>query len=365
MDNQGQQQQQQQRKRIASIDSRLTNEINQGGQGKVYPPRSSKRGSLRDSSESRSRERGGGGGGGVSETSSGYLAGASSGFVVDSPSSRGGSYWGGIEGNNPSYSGGVSSYGMSGFSSIREGGQGGHFFQPGAGTSGFSFEGGGGGGASYWDGSYRSSITGSPSLFGGGTGARLTSLNLISQNQTQAATSSSDESKLSIQQPWGEIGRGVSPIGRSRAQSPSLVRSESPIGGGRKLKELSRRLRYSIGQPGVTAANRDKGLVGIAKPPKDGNGELGRVAVAGKTCKFFFLSTFPLFSRISLIVKLVFSVEVIENTSWFDSETQSNSTQHGNFSHSPFLLYRRSSISFSWSSCWRRLAKQRETKRIG
>lgn len=305
LDNQGQ------RKRHGSTDSRLsTTEVgatSQGGGGnnRIYPrgaswqPRNTH--NQRDSSESRSRER-------ISQsnTSSGYLASTSgSGFIVDSPGSRGGSYWGGVS----------SSYtaGMSGFSQ-QGGGGGGHYFQPGAGTSGFSFEtpGAGGAGTSYWDASFRSSITGSPSLFGGGVGgggiqSRLTSINL-NQNQNQQgnhqAASSSDESKLSIIQPppWGggELARGSTSPSRPRAQSPnwqlSLRRSESPMGGGRKLKENSRKLRYSIQQPGVTAANRDKGLVGIAKPPKDsnsGNGELGRVVVAGKTCKFS-LSHFPL-----------------------------------------------------------------------
>lgn len=300
LDNQGQ------RKRHGSTDSRLSGEVGQsqgGGNNRIYPrgnwqPRNH---NARDSSESRSRER-------ISEsnTSSGYLASTSgSGFIVDSPGSRGGSYWGGVS----------SSYtaGMSGFS--QQGGGGGHYFQPGAGTSGFSFEtpGAGGAGTSYWDASFRSSITGSPSLFGGGVGgggiqSRLTSINLNqNQNQNQQgnhqAASSSDESKLSIiQPPWGggELARGSTSPSRPRAQSPnwqlSLRRSESPMGGGRKLKENSRKLRYSIQQPGVTAANRDKGLVGIAKPPKDsnsGNGELGRVVVAGKTCKFS-LSHFPL-----------------------------------------------------------------------
>ncbi|KDE06920.1 hypothetical protein MVLG_02807 [Microbotryum lychnidis-dioicae p1A1 Lamole] len=51
---------------------------------------------------------------------------------------------------------------------------------------------------------------------------------------------------------------------------------ENPLGGGRKLKEHSRAMRYSIG-----VVSRERGMVAMAKPKEDGE---GRVAVAGRTC---------------------------------------------------------------------------------
>ncbi|GAA6013298.1 hypothetical protein JCM11491_006345 [Sporobolomyces phaffii] len=178
-----------------------------------------------------------------------------------------------------------------------------HFFQPGAGSSGFSFEGHGSssGVGSFWDGSYRSSITGSPSLFGssvrvssstgGGGGGSI-----------QPATATASTTNTPARYPWNSNvvesgGGGGSSSGSASShlarpsrpltrQPPSfdLSRSASPMGGGRKLKEYSRGLKHSL----ASSNSRDelKGLVGIAKPPRNGlvgnANDLGRVAVAGK-----------------------------------------------------------------------------------
>ncbi|GAA5898988.1 uncharacterized protein JCM6883_003502 [Sporobolomyces salmoneus] len=223
-----------------------------------------------------------------------------------------------------------------------------HFFQPGAGSSGFSFElphhhhhhsssggnggNGGGGVGSFWDGSYRSSITGSPSLFGtstsrnnstssgggGGGGGGLNShLSSTSRypwsNEDTTSTSSPSASAvppLPLPIPGHHHHQNQQqrpPL--SRAQSPTsqlnnLARSSSPLGGGRKLKEFSRGLSFSLsssvtstsgygygygrgtgaGREGGSGGELEKGLIGIAKPRKNGivQTDLGRVAVAGK-----------------------------------------------------------------------------------
>lgn len=187
-----------------------------------------------------------------------------------------------------------------------------HFFQPGAGSSGFSFEHPHSSlstGASFWDGSYRSSITGSPSLFG------TSSSRNNSSAAAPASTAAAAHSQLSnARYPWNagpesatvpydysSSSSSSSPLPLpvpaahrpllSRAQSPTtlnLARSSSPLGGGRKLKEFSRGMRHTL--TSATAGREvEKGLIGIAKPRKNGivgNGnDLGRVAVAGKHCK--------------------------------------------------------------------------------
>ncbi|GAA5922933.1 uncharacterized protein JCM15063_003473 [Sporobolomyces koalae] len=216
----------------------------------------------RDSSNSRSRER-------ERERSDT----GSSGWAADSPngtgySLRGNSYWG-SESANASFGPGTS-----GFSTFGES----HFFQPGAGSSGFSFEQSSSSLAAvgpYWDGSYRSSVLGSPSIFDRHHQQPQTQAS--SSNKVHPAQSSSDESRLSHL--WESSSSSPS---RSRARSPTTAianhdRTASPVGGGRKLKEHSRGLRHTFS----STSREEKGLVGIAKPPRD-SGEAGRVAVAGK-----------------------------------------------------------------------------------
>lgn len=58
--------------------------------------------------------------------------------------------------------------------------------------------------------------------------------------------------------------------------SAGRFRGESLTGGGKKPKDQSRGLRYAVSAPA-----RERGLTGLAKPRE---GDLGRVAVAGKTC---------------------------------------------------------------------------------
>ena len=81
--------------------------------------------------------------------------------------------------------------------------------------------------------------------------------------------------------------RGSLPRGRNGAspgrsswddRQESVQRSSPGLGGGRKRKDASRRLSYSV------AANLtgDRGMVGVAKP---GDKSEGRVAVAGRTCE--------------------------------------------------------------------------------
>ncbi|GAA6063914.1 hypothetical protein JCM10212_003532 [Sporobolomyces blumeae] len=241
---------------------------------RISAPYGQKRGSWanRDSSASRSRERE------RSDASSSAFAasgGSAPGFT-DSPGAVGGGlisrYGGGGFGSaywgseplpaNASYSAFSSFAGASGFSLSMVSGDS-HYFQPGAGASGFSFEAGGGGSGPFWDGSYRSSTTGSSSLFGPSS---------RSQGSYLGDQSSSDDSRLNVL----PLDLPTTSPYRSRPHSPS-IRTSSPMGGGRKPKDSSRGLRFS-----VASSARDKGLVGLAKPPKDS--EQGRVAVAGKSC---------------------------------------------------------------------------------
>ncbi|GAA5950353.1 hypothetical protein JCM3765_004517 [Sporobolomyces pararoseus] len=275
------------RQRFSSQDSSSAMITNGGGGGTRF-----KRASWRDSSNSRSRER---------ERERERERSDSSGFQFSS-----------------------SNYSNSSSSPFRAS----HFFQPGAGSSGFSFEqqqqqqySSSSFSVGYWDGSYRSSITGSPSLFGGGAS---------SSTRYNPWSSSNNNSNLSVTSGGGGGDppssssassahlRRENSSSLSRAQSPSnvlnLSRSSSPLGGGRKLKEFSRGMSYDLitkksstsststlsssttttistssssSPPSAStaaAAVVEKGLVGLAKPPKNGivNNELGRVAVAGK-----------------------------------------------------------------------------------
>ncbi|GAA5858713.1 hypothetical protein JCM8547_004952, partial [Rhodosporidiobolus lusitaniae] len=238
----------------------------------------------RDSSESRSRERDEGRSRGEPALSiTGATGGSDARAYADSPSNlsvRGGGanpYWG-MEALPPNAS-------LSAFSSFGTGGGslGGqndsHFF----GSSAFSFE-GTGAGSVFWDGSYRSSVSGSPSIFDNSRPSPLhrhashenSPLNpraSSSGNGSSSAGSGSQAPNQPAVQLWDLPASGSS---RSTAGS-SAVRTSSPMGGGRKPKEASRALRFP-----VATVSRDKGLVGLAKPPKEA--EQGRVAVAGKTC---------------------------------------------------------------------------------
>ncbi|GJN92156.1 hypothetical protein Rhopal_005186-T1 [Rhodotorula paludigena] len=199
---------------------------------------------------------------------------------VDSPSVlsfRGGSSYWGSETLPPNAS--LSNF--SSFSGVANNDS--HFFS--AGASAFSFEGGPASAGAYWDGSYRSSVTGSPSIFDDSRpspfllrqatndSSPLNPRTLSSDGS--ASTSAAQAASAAPQQPvalW-DLPQSSS----SRSSGPSYARTSSPVGGGRKPKEASRRLRYS-----VATVSRDKGLVGLAKPHRDA--EQGRVAVAGKTC---------------------------------------------------------------------------------
>lgn len=194
--------------------------------------------------KSRSRERTGG------DPSLAYIVQSR---MVGGGASSSGSYWGG-ESLPPNASGSTFSMfapGSSGFTGENHS----HFF----GTSAFSFEGG--------DHSWRSS--GSPSLFSGGGGGSQTRFTLpehssIPENHSGFA-------------PSGSLAASWEPSSANSARG----RGESSMGGGRKMKESSRALRYYI-----NGASRDRGMVGLAKPK--GEGEQGRVAVAGRTCAFNF-----------------------------------------------------------------------------
>ncbi|GAA5867913.1 hypothetical protein JCM3774_004719 [Rhodotorula dairenensis] len=152
-----------------------------------------------------------------------------------------------------------------------------HFFPHG--SSAFSFE-ASGVSVSPWDSSYRSSAAGSPSLF---EGSRSNSIprrssgaaSPLPQHQQQQPRSDPTAASLGFR-PATDRQAHDSPGSRSPSSVPSLARTSSPVGGGRKPKESSRALRYS-----VPTGARDKGLVGLAKPPREV--EQGRVAVAGKT----------------------------------------------------------------------------------
>lgn len=277
-----------------------------------YEPRARASGSrtgwrARDLSESRSRERrppltfgdvsgsgfsGLGGGGGAGGGGTSYL-----GSVSESPSSlsfRTG--WagsgGGILGNSVGGAGGGeqlppnASY--SAFSTFGgpAGGVDSHFFPHS--SSAFSFEMGGSVSNSPWDSSYRSSLAGSPSPFNSDTRSSSVPRQpsglpspLQPRSDPTAATTSAGNLYSSLAAAGGSRNGldslHASPPTRSPASVPaSFARTSSPIGGGRKLKDSSRGLRYTVATPA-----RDKGLVGLAKPPKDA--EQGRVAVAGKT----------------------------------------------------------------------------------
>lgn len=269
------------------------------GSASRYEPRTRSSGSrtgwrTRDLSESRSRERrpplsfadsggssgsgvGGGGGG------SGYLTG-----VAESPLSmsfRSGTGWAGGAGGEqlpPNAS-------VSAFSSLASGGGPApgesHFFPHG--SSAFSFETSGGGvSVSPWgdNNSYRSSVT--PS-FGGLDGSRSSSIprrssSGVASPVTQPPQPRSDPTTTTAAAALGfrpDHPTRSSPSSRSPSSVPSLARTSSPVGGGRKPKDASRALRYS-----VSTSARDKGLIGLAKPPKEAAAEQqGRVAVAGKT----------------------------------------------------------------------------------
>ncbi|GAA5861386.1 hypothetical protein JCM1840_005350 [Sporobolomyces johnsonii] len=280
------------RKRHGSTDSPLS-EAAQGATGAAAAARYAGYGGAgwrtRESSSSRSRDRGGD----RNDPSFSLFGGASSGSggapaYIESPgamSFRGGGGGGGGGSGNNSYWGmevlppnasasAVSSYaGGSAFSSSMLPGES-HFFSPGPGASGFSFEkslSGQGSARPYWDGSYRSSVTGSPSIFG----AAAPSSRYQSPLPPRTTPSSSDGSRAGSHQP--QLWDLPPSISLRSAASSSHVRTSSPVGGGRKLKDASRGLRYS-----VTTVSREKGLVGLAKPPKEA--EQGRVAVAGRTC---------------------------------------------------------------------------------
>ncbi|BGP12380.1 SEA (Seh1-associated) complex subunit [Rhodosporidiobolus nylandii] len=223
--------------------------------------------SNRDSSESRSRERGDGGDGRMEPALS--ITGAS-GYAADSPLSLPPSSYAGSEVLPPN----ATSYASGAGSSFLSAGDS-HFFQPG--VSAFSFEAGAPGG---WDRSYRSPTAGSPSIF---DDWRPSLLHRSSTNESSPLNPRSASSLAGS----GSAGSGVQPIpvqlwdlptsGSSRSFGSSAIRTTSPLGGGRKAKDASRGLRFP-----VQTVSRDKGLVGLAKPAKET--DLGRVAVAGKTC---------------------------------------------------------------------------------
>ncbi|KAG0662935.1 hypothetical protein C6P46_003023 [Rhodotorula mucilaginosa] len=269
------------------------------GSASRYEPRTRSSGSrtgwrTRDLSESRSRERrpplsfadsggssgsgvGGGGGG------SGYLTG-----VAESPLSmsfRSGTGWAGGAGGEqlpPNAS-------VSAFSSLASGGGPApgesHFFPHG--SSAFSFETSGGGvSVSPWgdNNSYRSSVA--PS-FGGLDGSRSSSIPRRSSSGVTSPVPQPPQPRSDPTTTTAAAALGFrpdhptrsSPSSRSPSSVPSLARTSSPVGGGRKPKDASRALRYS-----VSTSARDKGLIGLAKPPKEAAAEQqGRVAVAGKT----------------------------------------------------------------------------------
>ncbi|KAK4055079.1 SEA (Seh1-associated) complex subunit [Microbotryomycetes sp. JL201] len=145
--------------------------------------------------------------------------------------------------------------GSSSISAFLENGS--HFFGPGA----FSFEG---------DSAFRSfPTTGSPSLFG--------SQKYYQADSWMRRVGSPSEEANSLARPQPSIGSQQSFDGSSPSSSNfSFVKHESSVGGGKKLKDMSRCLKFS-----VSAGLRDRGMVGLAKPP---DGDKSRVAVAGRTC---------------------------------------------------------------------------------
>lgn len=135
-----------------------------------------------------------------------------------------------------------------------------HFFTPGA--SGFSFEGDGS--------SYRPS-GGAPSIFRGRSPAPEKS-SIPGGSAASLGGSSWD---------YHSASNGSSPV---------------PLGGGRKRRDASRALSFTL--PGTVSG--DRGVVGIAKPRE---GDHGRVAVAGKTCRSFPIarSGYALMSSLSVL----------------------------------------------------------------
>ncbi|BGP52621.1 SEA (Seh1-associated) complex subunit [Rhodotorula sphaerocarpa] len=171
------------------------------------------------------------------------------------------------------------------FSSFGAGaGEGSGIFFP-YGSAAFSFE---GRPVSPWDNSYRSSAAGSPTFL---EASRAGSVSPQPSGLPSSIQQRSDPTGMSNL--YWALGRGPRsrPDASSRsspARSPratplglgSLTRTSQPVTGGgvaKKPREASRALRFSV----ATGA-RDKGLIGLAKPPKEA--EQGRVAVAGKTC---------------------------------------------------------------------------------
>ncbi|CDR47180.1 hypothetical protein NBRC10512_002691 [Rhodotorula toruloides] len=198
----------------------------------------------------------------------------SSGGYIDSPANmslrNGSSYWS-TENLPPNAS--LSAYSSFAGGSAISGAGDSHFFPPGA--SGFSFE--GPASSSIWDASYRSSLAASPSLFDDSRpspGLRQSTNESSPLNpQTYSSEGSGSRSRNTSAVHLWDLPNSAS---TSRSNGSSAFRTSSPVGGGRKAKEASRALRYT-----VSGISRDKGLVGLAKPPKEA--EQGRVAVAGKT----------------------------------------------------------------------------------
>ncbi|BGP21326.1 SEA (Seh1-associated) complex subunit [Rhodotorula toruloides] len=198
----------------------------------------------------------------------------SSGAYIDSPANTSlrneSAYWG-TENLPPNAS--LNAYSsFAGGSAISGAGEN-NFFPTGA--SGFSFE--GPASSSMWDASYRSSLAGSPSLFDDtrpSPGLRQSTNDSSPLNpQTYSSEGSGSRSRNASAVHLWDLPNSA---WTSRSNGSSAFRTSSPVGGGRKAKEASRGLRYS-----VTGIPRDKGLVGLAKPPKEA--EQGRVAVTGKT----------------------------------------------------------------------------------
>ncbi|GAA5987643.1 hypothetical protein JCM11641_001178 [Rhodosporidiobolus odoratus] len=141
----------------------------------------------------------------------------------------------------------------------------------------------------FWDGYHRSPTATSPSIFGAerpsppqrfsSTESSPSISGILSSpivgSPASAGSSSvagSSVAGFSPVQPWSP----PSSAAAVRSAGSSAVRTSSPLGGGKKLKEQSRKLKFTL-----QTVSRDKGLVGLAKPHQDA--EQGRVAVAGKT----------------------------------------------------------------------------------
>ncbi|SCV67970.1 BQ2448_91 [Microbotryum intermedium] len=96
-----------------------------------------------------------------------------------------------------------------------------------------------------------------------------------STGQAPMLASSSHQSSV------GSSAFNNSPRGSWSAESAFIgtgrrYNGESPLGGGRKPKEHSRAMRYSIG-----VVSRERGMFAMARPKEEGE---GKVAVAGRTC---------------------------------------------------------------------------------